>query len=534
MQDIIKILNQRLWILYLLLGILLLPALLINLGLQSFISDEAVRALVSMEMIFSDDYMTPTLAGDLYYRKPPAYNWLISVFYLVSGNYSDTTLRLVAVFSLIAYGSIIFLTLRKKLGRENALLVSFMFITCGRILFYDSFHGLIDIGYSALVFLNFMLIWYFIRKEKYLLLFLLSYALTGITFLMKGLPSFYYQGITLMVAFLLEKKFRRLISLRHLAGIFLLVIIVGSYYWIYASRNPGELGNMMKILLFESTQKTALGTGIWRSVAHFFTFPFEFIYHFLPWTILVIYFIRRDIKSLISGNPFIRYCLYLFFFNILIYWLSPDTFGRYLFVHATLLFPVLIYLHNIHGQEKTWQYNVVRHAFIGIAILVVVSPVFYLVFEITRELELSYLKIGMLIFSSAILFYLFIKLKSRRVIIMFTLLLVARIGFNWFIIPSREKTIDTTICRDEAIAAGRGTRGTTLKLYRRTPMVTHLQYYITRERMQPLEWTYDLTDTTSYYVIYEPGFEGPEYVKYYDIKMNKRDISLSVVKFLPE
>ncbi len=170
----------------------------------------------------------------------------------------------------------------------------------------------------------------------------------------------------------------------------------------------------------------------------------------------------------------------------------------------------------------------------GMAILVVVSPVFYLVFEITRELEFSYLKAGVLIFSSAILFFLFIQMKSRRVIIFFALLLIFRIGFNWFIIPSREKTNDTTICRDEAIAAGRGTRGTTLKLYRRGLMVTHLQYYITRERMQPLEWTYDLTDTSSYYVIYEPGFEGPEYVKYYDVKMNKRDISVSVVKFLPE
>jgi len=534
MQDIIKILNQRLWILYLLLGILLLPALLINLGLHPFISDEAIRALVSMEMIFSDDFLTPTLAGDLYYRKPPVYNWLISVFYLVSGNYSDTTLRLVAVFCLIAYGSILFYALRKKLGRENAFLVSFMFITCGRILFYDSFHGLIDIGYSALVFLNFMLIWYFIRKEKYLLLFLVSYALTGITFLMKGLPSLYYQGMTLIVAFLLERNFRRLFSLRHLAGIFLLALILGSYYWIYALRNPGEFGNIMRMLLIESTQKTALGTGIWRTVVHFFTFPLEFLYHFLPWTILAVYFIRRDIKSILTGNLFIRYCLYLFFFNILIYWFSPDTFGRYLFVHATLLFPVLIYLHDIHEHEKTWQYKVVRHAFTGMALLVVISPVFYLVSEITRDLELSYLKVAILFVSSAILFLLFLKLKSRRVIILFALLLVARIGFNWFIIPSREKTDDTTICRDEAIAAGKGTRGTTLKLYRRAPMVTHLQYYLTRERMQPLEWTYDLTDTSSYYVIYEPDFEGPGYIKYYDVKMNKRDISLSVVKFLPE
>jgi 4-amino-4-deoxy-L-arabinose transferase-like glycosyltransferase len=534
MQDIIKILNKHSWILYLLLGVLLFPALLINLGLHPFISDEAVRALVSMEMIFSGDYITPTLAGDLYYRKPPCYNWLISIFYLVSGNYSDLTLRLVAVFSLIAYAAIIFLTLRRKLGQRNAFLVSFMFITCGRILFYDSFHGLIDIGYSALVFLNFMLIWHFIRKKKYLWLFLVSYGLTGITCLMKGLPSFYYQGITLIVAFLLERKFRLLFTLRHLAGIFLLAAIVVSYYWAYATRNPGELENMMRMLLFEATQKTALGSVIWRTVTHFFTFPFEFIYHFLPWTLLAVYFIRRDIKSLIFRDPFIRYCLYLFFFNILVFWFSPDTFARYLFIHATLLFPIMVYLHDIHMEETTWQYKMVRYGFLGLAVLAVVSPVFYLFFEITRELEGSYLKVGMLLISSAVLLFLLIKLKESRVIIMFALLLVARIGFNWFIIPSREKTNDTTICRDEAITAGRGTRGTTLKLYRRTPMVTHFQYYITRERMQPLEWTYDLTDTSSYYVIYEPGFEGPEYVKYYDVKLNKRNISLSVVKFLPE
>ncbi len=534
MQDIIKILKDRPLILYLLLGILLLPALLINLGLLPFISDEAVRALVSMEMIFSGDYITPTLAGDLYYRKPPGYNWLISLFYLASGNYSDTTLRLVAVFSLIAYGSIIFLTLRKKLGNENAFIASFMYITCGRILFYDSFHGLIDIGYSALVFLNFMLIWYFIRKEKYLLLFLVSYALTGITYLMKGLPSFYYQGIALIVAFLLGRKFRQLFLISHLAGIFLLAAILGSYYWIFSLRNPGEMGNVIRMILFESTQKTAMGSSIWRTVSHFFTFPFEFIYHFLPWTILIIYFIRSDIKSLIFKDQFIRYCLYLFFFNILVYWFSPDTFARYLFVHATLLFTVLIYLHDIHRQKITWQYVTVGYVFWGIAVLVVVSPLFYLVFEITREVELSYIKAGILIFSSAILFFLFVKLRSRRIIILFALLLTARIGFNWFIIPSREMTNDTTICRDEAIAAGRGTRGTKLKLYRRTPMVTHLQYYITRERMQPLEWTYDLTDTSSFYIIYEPGYEGPEYVKYYDVKMNKRNISLSVVKLLSE
>lgn len=52
--------------------------------------------------------------------------------------------------------------------------------------------------------------------------------------------------------------------------------------------------------------------------------------------------------------------------------------------------------------------------------------------------------------------------------------------------------------------------------------------------MEPLKWSNDLTDTSSFYLIYEVGFEGPEYVKYYDVKMYKHDRSLSVVKFRPE
>ena len=456
------------------------------------------------------------------------------MFYLVSGNYSDATLRMVAVFCLAAYASIIFLTLRKKMGKKEAFLAAFMFITCGRVLFYDSFHGLIDIGYSALVFLNFMLIWQFIRKEKYLLLFLVSYSLTGITCLMKGIPSFYYQAVALLTVFLLEKKFRILVSLKHIAGILLMVIIVGSYYWAYAARNPGEIGHLLRIMLTESTQKTVMGTGLWRTVVHLFTFPFEFIYHFLPWTLLAICFFRRDIRTILFSNPFIKYCLYLFIFNSVIFWLSPDTFARYLFVHATLLFPVLIYLYEVHRKMDTWQYRTLKIAFISIGILAVVSPIGYLFFNITRQVELSYLKVCILVLSSAVLFYLLLRLKDRRMIILFALLLTVRIGYNWFVIESWERTGDAAICRDEAIAAGQGTCGTPLKLYRRTPMETHLQYYITRERMQPLEWTYDLTDTSSYYLIYEPGFEGPEYVKYYDVKLNKQDISLSVVKFLPE
>ena len=139
MDSLIEILKKNEWIFYVIIGLLLLPALLINLGVHPFIDDEAIRALVSMEMIFSGDYITPTIAGELYFKKPPVFNWLVVLFYKISGNFSDATLRCVSVFSLLMFGLIIYQFVKKELGKKNAIMVSLMFITCGRILLYDSF-----------------------------------------------------------------------------------------------------------------------------------------------------------------------------------------------------------------------------------------------------------------------------------------------------------------------------------------------------------------------------------------------------------
>ena len=51
-------LTYRHW-LYLAALVLLAPALLINLGLMTFIDDEGIRSLVALEMKFSGNYITP-------------------------------------------------------------------------------------------------------------------------------------------------------------------------------------------------------------------------------------------------------------------------------------------------------------------------------------------------------------------------------------------------------------------------------------------------------------------------------------------
>lgn len=521
--------NDR--ILYIIIGILLFPALLINIGLVPFINDEAIRAVVAMEMIFKGDCITPTIAGELYFKKPPVFNWLIILFFKAAGNFNDATLRYTAVFSLLMFCLIIYLVLKNRIGKQNAILVGLMMITCGRILFYDSFHGLIDISYSALVYSGIMLTWHYFRKGSFLPLYLVSYGLTAVTFLMKGLPSVYYQGVSLLVIFIAGKQWKQLFSWKHLTGILLFVCLVGLYYSTYLKRNPGNLHNIVQVLFSESSDKTALGFNLWVTIKHFFTFPFEFIYHFLPWTIWILYFVRKDIRSLLLAHPFIRINLYLFFFNILIFWFSPDTFARYLFVHAPMFFTILVYLHQVHRNENTRHYRWQEIIFLCLGGLLVMVPFFYPVLTATKDVPHAVLKAVILILSSALLFLGMFRFRDQRVLIVVTMLLIGRIGFDWFVFPSREKNGVLTQCRNEAMAVGRATRGHDLKLVRGTRMSAHAVFYISREREESLTWTSDLTDPEAYYVIQESVFKGPEYEKKYEFHIRYRMTPLSVVKF---
>jgi 4-amino-4-deoxy-L-arabinose transferase-like glycosyltransferase len=189
------------WVLF-----LLVPALYINLGMLPLGGDESIRALVSMEMMISGDYITPTLNGELYFNKPPLFNWLLIFFFKVFNSESEFICRLPTTIFLIVYCFTIFWWVKKHFGYSSGIMAALMFFTCGRILFRDSFLGLIDMTYSWLIFLNFMFIWYYFEKKNFLALFLVSYVITAVTFLLKGLPSVAFQGITLLVLFISERQ----------------------------------------------------------------------------------------------------------------------------------------------------------------------------------------------------------------------------------------------------------------------------------------------------------------------------------------
>ena len=337
--------------------LLVLPALLINLGVLTLIDDEALRAWVALEMQLSDNYIVPQLHGEFYYKKPPVYNWMLLGIFSLTGNMDEWSIRIPTVFFLLLYCTTIYYFVRKHFSHEMAFLSAMAFLTCGRILFYDSFLGLIDISYSWVTFLSFMAFYHLAARERWLAAFAGSYFLAAIGFLMKGLPSVVFQGFTIIAYLVYQKQFRRLFQWQHILGGLVFVVVVGSYYATYLQYNNIE--ELASVLFNESAKRTAGRYPLWFTVFHLFTYPFELlIYHFMPWGLLALYLFRRKSWAQVWKHPFIAFVFLTFLVNVTVYWTAPKVHPRYVFMIIPLLFITFLYLHEQQKAERAWPYKV--------------------------------------------------------------------------------------------------------------------------------------------------------------------------------
>ena len=165
----IKTLQKYPLILYATGGILLIIALLINLGrINIFMAvDEATRGLVALEMMISGNYVTPTIYGDFYYNKPPLFPWILVVFFKLFGM-SEMVLRLPTVLSLIGFGFTIYYFVSREMGKQAGIITAFLFVTLGRLLFWESLLGYIDTTFSWVIYTMLMVVIYHFRRKQYL------------------------------------------------------------------------------------------------------------------------------------------------------------------------------------------------------------------------------------------------------------------------------------------------------------------------------------------------------------------------------
>jgi 4-amino-4-deoxy-L-arabinose transferase-like glycosyltransferase len=457
--------NKPLYFFAILAVALYIPAYLINLDMVQLIRDEAIRAIVAFEMIKSGDFITPTIGGEPYLMKPPLFNWILAFFFQVTGSWSEIVIRMPVILSILFFGATIFLFTRKEFGNRFALINALAFITYGRIIFYESLHGLIDVTFSWLTYSFFMLSWHFFRKEKFTALFLVAYLMTAVSYLLKGLPSLFFTAVTLLVLFIQGKKFRMLFNWRHILGIGLLAVVIGTYYLLYFARNAIAPDQVMDVLTGEVTRRTVVRFGIWNTVKHLLTYPFENIYHFLPWSVMVILLFKKGSMTFIRQNRTLWYTLLVFLFNIIPYWTSPEAYARYILMLVPLFMTVLFALYFKFQEDRTWQVKLVDYIFGGLIGAIALLGTVFMFHPATRDLPHIALVSALTLIVLGVISYFYWKQNLNRLFWLAIAMLVIRISFDYSIIPSWEKTHPVVATKKLAAEVAAETAGQPLYVY---------------------------------------------------------------------
>ena len=520
--------RQRPWALIVLCLLVLGPALFIHLGLLPLQVDEPIRALVALELKDSGNYFVSTLQGVYYYNKPPLYNWLLLGLFNLTGSQSELVVRLPTVLSLLGYAATLFVVVRRYLGPRLGFVAAFAFITCGRMLFYDAFQGLIDTLHAWVTYVGFVAVFYFFEKGQWRRLFAVTYALTAVGFMLKGLPSIAFQGITLVVFCWYTGHFKKLFSGPHFLGIGVFVAIVGSYFLVYSRYN--SLHDYFYTLWDQSSQRTVAEQPLVKSIVHVLTYPFDFLGWFAPWTLLVVCLLRRGWWRLIKAHPFLKFNAVIFAANTPIFWLSPATIPRYLFTLIPLFITVVIYFYDHFQAQQPWQNRVVDGVLVFVLTVVALAALSPPFIAKIADVPGLYWKTPLVSGALAALAYLYYAVPAQRLVALCAYLLCLRVGFNWFVLPARYKSNDVVPYRAASIQVGRLTKGQPLYVYKNSRLDNDEAFYITRERGTITRAVPVRKDPGAYYLAEDCYLDGRRYRRFFDFVID-RNIHLNLVKF---
>lgn len=479
--------------------LLMLPfALFLNLGLMPLISDEPTRGIVSLEMMISGNYITPTINGEFYYNKPPLFNWLLCGFMEATSLQNEFILRLPTVISLLLMGLVIFLLSRKSLGKHYAFITSLLYITSARIFFWDSFQGLIDITYALVTLTSFAALYHFSQQKKWLLLFVTTYFLAASGYLMKGLPSLAFQGISLLVWLTYDKNFRKLFTWQHLVGLAIFAAITGTYYFAYLQTN--ELKDVFATLVDQSNRIKDKEGSLWSWAGHLFTFPLEMFYEFAPWTVLLLLFLNKEVRNKVFSDKLMAFCLLIFTSNILIYWASADMRPRYLFMLFPLLFIVLVKAYSISFSFPTILNRILSVIMQILAYVGTLSLLVYLFWDETNALPGVWILIPVLFLISLGAALLTTRLRHHQLLTVIIVMLSVRIAFNAFNLPARYQSYPDASYREGEIIAGQLIKENKAFILGDTPFNHDASFYISRESGQIITRTPEISNNQAFYI----------------------------------
>ena len=319
--------------------------------LLELMAEEPRRSIIAIEMLKSGDFAIPHIYGEIYYNKPPLYNWLIAGSMALFGT-GEWAARLPGILSLMATGGLLFFLCKQYFKKSTAILVALAYITSIELLFYGSTNTAeIDIFYGLITAVQVLAIFKFRQSEEYIKLFLWSYFFAAIGVMTKGIPTVAFQGLTLFGYLIATKRFKQLFSLSHLLGIGLFTIIVGGYLYYFSLHE--DLLKFLSQQFQEASQRSANEAKDVNILTNMAIFIAMLLQKLLPWSLLAFFFIFKSVRGVAVQNKLLHFSLVFLASNILIYWTGADVRTRYLYPFFPFIIIILVSLiEKIEFGEK--------------------------------------------------------------------------------------------------------------------------------------------------------------------------------------
>lgn len=502
-----------------------------NLGLAPLKHEEPRRALIALEMLYQDNWIVPTETGEYYYKKPPVYNWVIMAGFAILQSHSEFAVRFLSILSFLGMGFLVFLVVRRYVDFTTAAYAGLLTLVMADILFYFSATaGEIDLFYSLVTLASFFTIYHFYRQQQYYWLFITTYALGAVGTLTKGLPSPVFLAVSLGIFFLYQGKVRQLFSWAHLAGILTFGLIVGGYFWWYDQYNPFIYYFTSEDSLWsQSRERTLLQNKMSSLLPHLVLFPLETLKNVAPASLLLLFTLRRNIVEVVRKQPLVLFCLLLFLSNIAVYWISPGTRSRYVYMLYPLLVIVLTYSYTSFSSKQPparfrWFHGIITALIVLAGMTSVALPFIPQLAEVPSRIAIA---IGT---NVALIGLLVVHLRrpSYSLLNLILLAVILRFVFALAVLPYRAQEGSAADDKEDAYQIAEITQNEPLYLYQDSRCSLTTVFYLERERSAVLSHRWE-PEPSAYFLANRSRLGGQKFRVFYTFTYENQEFLL--IKF---
>jgi hypothetical protein len=293
------------------------------------------------------------------------------------------------------------------------------------------------------------------------------------------------------------------------------LLIIGAYFYNYYQYNPNLTG-YLETIWSQSSQRTVANKKLSDTFVYILQFPFEHLAHLFPASILALFCFDKSFIKNLWASEFLKFVALIFLANIWIYWLSPDTRPRYLIMLYPLLYIVWSHAYFTYRDELPKLNTWVNRILFGSALLVTLALPATLATNMASYVPAFYSKLAMIFLGCALFTYLIYNLKLNKFLAFAGFLLIVRLGFSWFILPTRLQTsFEETNSKKAAIEMGLLSKNDPFYFYQYHPDVLAIPFhdrfifYIERTRQQKVKFV-ETDSKPGYYFTFDRNLKNPD------------------------